>query len=748
MSTNHTSIPTAPAIKLASLAAILAVVVGSMVLIGWASDIAVLKSVLPGWVAMKANAAACFILIGVALLLTTRPPATLNPQLSIFLSRLARLCGLLAGLIGLLTLIEYIFGWNPGIDQWLIREAAGALGTSDPGRMAPETALCFVLLSVALWITSDSRKTRWTVLASVILGMLVIALALAAMLSYATPNLGPYGWFGLTIMAMHTTILFAVLGMAVIAISWQPDVLQWAFSRNTTVAFACGMAVLVFIGLNTNRSQFWLGETNHKIAYSEEVLADIDSIVTEIIDAQVHARSYAIAGDERFLKSYLEAIAGYNRKIDALRQLIAGSPHQQQQLSLIETKVNLLLRWSQQFIDAPRTGMADASPSKMAGDGEDLQDNLRATIEQIENEHRQFIKELKQESKSVARFSYITIATSTLASLLIFMTVIFRLNFAVNERMQAQKTLVESEEKFRKITESAQDAIIMMGPDQRISFWNAAAEHIFGYTAAEAMGQELHALIVPASAHAAFAQAFPHFQETGEGALIGKVTGVSALRKSGEEFPVELSISATQLNGQWCAISIVRDITGRKKAEEVIQAASQYSRSLIEASLDPLVTISAEGKITDVNIATERATGVDRASLIGSDFADYFTDPDKAREGCQQVFSQGFVTDYPLAIRHVSGKITDVLYNASVYRDGSGNVLGVFAAARDITERKLAESRLAKQLNELRQWHDATLGREMRILDLKHEVNELLGKSGQPPRYPSAESGDREHPVV
>jgi PAS domain S-box-containing protein len=85
---------------------------------------------------------------------------------------------------------------------------------------------------------------------------------------------------------------------------------------------------------------------------------------------------------------------------------------------------------------------------------------------------------------------------------------------------------------------------------------------------------------------------------------------------------------------------------------------------------------------------------MDRASLIGSDFADYFTDLETAREGYQQVFSKGFVTDYPLAIRHVSGKITKVLYNASVYRDSNGNVLGVFAAARDITEQKKAENEL------------------------------------------------------
>ena len=158
-----------------------------------------------------------------------------------------------------------------------------------------------------------------------------------------------------------------------------------------------------------------------------------------------------------------------------------------------------------------------------------------------------------------------------------------------------------------------------------------------------------------------------------------------------------MNVSALQGSRRGVVVSH-KNITERKKAEEIAQAASQYARSLIEASLDPLVTISAEGKITDVNTATEQVTGMGRVKLIGSDFADYFTDPEQAREGYRRVFSQGFVTDYPLAIRHVSGKITDVLYNASVYHDGNGNVLGVFAAARDITERKQAE--LAKRHSE------------------------------------------------
>lgn len=100
------------------------------------------------------------------------------------------------------------------------------------------------------------------------------------------------------------------------------------------------------------------------------------------------------------------------------------------------------------------------------------------------------------------------------------------------------------------------------------------------------------------------------------------------------------------------------------------------------------MTISPAGKITDVNEATVKVTGVPRHKLIGTDFSRYFTDPGRAREGYEQAFTQGSVTDYPLTLRHRDGTLTDVLYNASVYRDTVGEVRGVFAAAREVTRRK------------------------------------------------------------
>ena len=126
-----------------------------------------------------------------------------------------------------------------------------------------------------------------------------------------------------------------------------------------------------------------------------------------------------------------------------------------------------------------------------------------------------------------------------------------------------------------------------------------------------------------------------------------------------------------------------------------------------------------------------KATGLSREKLIGTDFADCFTDPDKARAGYQQVFAKGMVTDYPLTIRHQSGRLIDVLYNASVYKDESGKVLGVVAVARDVTAQKLALVELAnlrserERVAELEHFQRLTVGRELKMIELKKEIEEL-----------------------
>ncbi|CAN5354459.1 hypothetical protein BH11PSE14_BH11PSE14_09280 [soil metagenome] len=273
---------------------------------------------------------------------------------------------------------------------------------------------------------------------------------------------------------------------------------------------------------------------------------------------------------------------------------------------------------------------------------------------------------------------------------------------ALTVEVRRQQTLLKTGALQDAIFNSAYFSSIATDEKGVIQIFNVGAERMLGYSAGEVVNKITPADISDPQEVILRAKTLSVELATtitpGFEALVFKaargiedIYELTYIRKDGSRFPAVVSVTALR-DAQDAIIGyllIGTDNTERKQA-------SQYARSLLEASLDPLVTISAEGKITDVNEGSIKVTGVARQKLIGTDFSNYFTEPEKAREGYQQVFAKGFVTDYPLTIRHQDGRLTDVLYNASVYKDVSGNVLGVFAAARDITARKQAEEALLK----------------------------------------------------
>jgi PAS domain S-box-containing protein len=263
--------------------------------------------------------------------------------------------------------------------------------------------------------------------------------------------------------------------------------------------------------------------------------------------------------------------------------------------------------------------------------------------------------------------------------------------FAAARDITEVKKAEEEIQKLANIVESSDDAIISKTFDGIITSWNEGAKILYGYSQDEIIGKNISILIPP--------DLKEEYKQFTKQILRGERVyhyERERIRKDGKLIDVSLTLSPIfDLSGKLVGISIIaRDISIRKKAEKKLEYANKYNRSLIEASVDPLVTIGPDGKITDVNLATESITGFSRSNLINTDFSDYFTEPEKAREGYQQVFQNGTVMDYPLEIKHKNGHITPVLYNASVYRDDNDEIIGVFAAARDITELKKAEYKL------------------------------------------------------
>jgi PAS domain S-box-containing protein len=272
------------------------------------------------------------------------------------------------------------------------------------------------------------------------------------------------------------------------------------------------------------------------------------------------------------------------------------------------------------------------------------------------------------------------------------------------------------------VVEHSDDAIIGKTLDGVITSWNPAAERMFGYSGEEIISKAFEVLSAQdrtedmsvSMARISRGEDLDHFE-------------TECVRKDGTVFPVSLSVSSIRdADGALVGAStIVRDVTNQRQAFEA-------ARSMIESSLDSLVAISPEGRITDANQATVKITGVPRDQLIGTSFSDYFTEPEKANQIYQRVFAEGAAVDYPLTMRHRDGALANVRFNASVYRDLEGRVLGVFAAARDVTNQVRDQMKIAEQqakemerLAELERFQRLTVGRELKMIELKKEIETL-----------------------
>ncbi len=259
----------------------------------------------------------------------------------------------------------------------------------------------------------------------------------------------------------------------------------------------------------------------------------------------------------------------------------------------------------------------------------------------------------------------------------------------ITERKKAEEAVKAERKRMNDLMEMLPAYLILLNEDYHVTYANKYFEERFGKSNGRKCYEYLFGLDEPCEQCETYkvfnTNSSQHWEWIGPDNRVYDINDFPFTDNDGSRLILEMGI----------------DITERKKAEEAVKLANAYNRNLLEVNLDPLVTISADGKITDVNKAVELITGVTREELIGSNFSNYFTEPDRANEGYQTVFRDGFVQDFALELKHRDGHKTPVIYNASIYKDEKGNVAGVFAAARNITALKQAEEEIKKLNDEL-----------------------------------------------
>jgi len=267
------------------------------------------------------------------------------------------------------------------------------------------------------------------------------------------------------------------------------------------------------------------------------------------------------------------------------------------------------------------------------------------------------------------------------------------LRFALE--MSVYKNQIENELKATQnylelITENMADIVGQLDLHGKFLYISPSIKKLLGYWPTDILGNTFFELVHPEDLERTL-NCFDNCKKTERPGKIRK--RLKTIQGSYEWIETMISpvSNADEITG---VVISCRDIGEQMNVEEELKSALNYSRNLIEVSLDPMVTISENGEIMDVNGATENSTGLSRLNLIGTDFSQYFTDPEKAMKGYQKTLFYGSLKDYSLTLRHISGRTMDVSFNASVYRNMNGEVEGVFAAARNITKLKKVNNAL------------------------------------------------------
>lgn len=258
----------------------------------------------------------------------------------------------------------------------------------------------------------------------------------------------------------------------------------------------------------------------------------------------------------------------------------------------------------------------------------------------------------------------------------------------ITERKLAAEALQRSEERLRSLIEAARDAIVMMGPEGEVTLWSPGAEAIFGWSQAEALGKSVHELIAPDRFRVAQDCGFSLFQEAGHGPAVGKTLELQARHKDGHEFPVELSLSAVQQAGQWCAVGIVRDISERKELEKRAKCQLQLLQSLMEAIPNPVYYKDTQLRYLGCNEVFAKTCGVPQAEIVGKVVHDiapkHLADVYHAQD--VELLAHPGLQVYQASISTPTGVRDNIIFRKSVFYDTEGHIGGVIGILFDTTE--------------------------------------------------------------
>ena len=515
------------------------------------------------------------------------------------------------------------------------------------------------------------------------------------------------------------------------------------------------------------------------VEHTQEVLRKSDNVLLNILNIETASRGYVLTANELFLDPFHKATDSISQNLLELAEITKGNPIQKLRVdSVISMSDQRSIVTRKMILDRRNNELTEEEKLTILSQGKLITDQIRRIVNDINAEEfrllRQKRSEYENENKRVEELFLLFIAFVIITYFLI--SLIIRNQKVSNKELKAYASSHKVLSNYSlSLIEASLDPLVTISAKGKIMDLNEATVNITGISREKLIGSDFFEYFTqPQKAREVYLEVFekgyiadyPLTISHRNGNLTNVLFNGSVYKDDNGEM-LGVVIVARDIAEQKWAIELrkankkllFQNEEREKRAAELVIANQElifqndekakraaelvianYARSLIEASRDPLFTVNIGGKVTDINAATVKVTGVSREKMIGTDFINYFTEPNKARAGYQQVFSKGFVIDYPLTI--VDGNLTDVLFNGAVYKDEKDNVLGAVVVARDITAQKNAERELTEAIifaedakvnaeAATRTAEDAVKAKQQFLSNMSHEIrtpmNAIIG---------------------
>jgi len=612
---------------LTTTAALFSLVVGCVVLFGWLFDIGILKSISPIWISMKVNTALCFLLLGVGLLFIN------NNKPKLFLSRW---CAMIVIALAVLTLLEYILGTNFGIDELIFKDEPNAVGTIYPGRMANNTAFCFLFLGIALFLYSGKRSPSFPVI--FFLSLFPGTFALFALVGY------PAGLDVLsaltfsTKMALHTAITFVAISSGIFFA--HPEVRRQHSSLERKIRFGFGIAFLVIVTLWT----FSLYQLNAlindsvEVRHIQETINHLDQTLSKLVDVETGARGFFITRNEEFLQPFTIRKHAVPEHLESLRLLISETASQHGLLDTLEQLARRRIALSLSLIDTVQIDRLTYDERfALLQTGRFVMDSIRFFIEKMKlTERNNFDTHLTAQNSSFNRTFIVTLFGIAI-QLCIFVLMYLFISRDITGRQRAEENLKSLSLELQDLYNNAPCGYHSLDTEGTIVQINDTELRWLGYERNEVEGRKRIIDFFTPDSQRTFQVNFQVFKQQ------GFITDLEfeMVRKDGTTFPILLSATAMKdAKGNFIkSRTSVFDISTRKIIEEKLN-------SFFSLSLDMLCIAGYDGYFKRLNQVWEKILGYTVDELCAQPYIN-FVHPDdiEATKVEAQKLAQGIEAD-------------------------------------------------------------------------------------------------------